>query len=187
MKNLNNMGNVFGSIVGNLVNNVRTTASAVWNDVRQGYEAVTTTHFSSSEEVWMQVTVQQAELKGSVIFIHAKDVKTSKTVVMTISTAGQYKDSQLKKLGALLCFMGQCPVETAQQACTTINQAPEKRLLVLLKGWTTDPTLANVIRVQKHDHVAKAEPKAEPVTEPKAEPKVKAKGKGKAKQLDESC
>lgn len=183
MKNLNNMGNVFGSIVGNLVTTVRTTASAVWNDVRQGYEAVTTTHFSSSEEVWMQVVVEQAELKGSVIFVKAKDVKTSKAVVMTLSTQGQYKDSQLKKLGALLGFMGQCPVETIQEAVESINQAPEKRLLVLLKGWTTDPTLANLIRVQKHDHVAKGESQ----TEPKAEPKAKAKGKAKGKQLDESC
>lgn len=182
MKNLNNMGNVFGSIVGNLVNNVRTTASAVWNDVREGYEATTKVHFSDKEQ-WFKVTVQQAELKGSVIFITAKDVKTSKTVTMTLSTQGQYKDSQLKKLGALLGFMGQCPVETIQEAVESINQAPEKRLLVLLKGWTTDPTLANLIRVQKHDHVAKGESQ----TEPKAEPKAKAKGKAKGKQLDESC
>lgn len=182
MKNLNNMGNVFGSFVGNLVNNVRTTASAVWNDVREGYEATTKVHFSEKEQ-WMQVAVQQAELKGSVIFIHAKDVKTSKTVTMTISTAGQYKDAQLKKLGALLAFMGQCPVETAEQACTAISTAPEKRLLVLLKGWKTDSALANIVRVQAHDHVAKAEPQAEP----KAKAKGKAKAKAPVQELDESC
>lgn len=184
MKNLNNMGNIIGAYLGAIVNSVRTTASAVAKDIRDGYDVATTVHFSSEEEVWMQVKVEQAELKGSVIFITAKDVKTSKTVVMTLSTAGQYKDSQLKKLGALLAFMGQCPVETPQLACTAINEAPEKRLLVLLKGWKSDDTLANIVRVQAHDHVAKAEPQAEPVTEPK--PKAKAKGKAKAQELDES-
>ena len=184
MKNLNNMGNVFGSFVGNLVNNVRTTASAVWNDVREGYEATTKVHFSDKEQ-WFKVTVVGAELKGSVIFITAKDVKTSKVVTMTLSTQGQYKDAQLKKLGALLAFMGQYPVETTQEAVEAINKAPEKRLLVLLKGWKSDDTLANIVRVQAHDHKAKGESQTEPVTEPKA--KAKGKAKAKAQELDESC
>lgn len=188
MKNLNNMGNILGGIFGDIVTNVSNVWNGVCKDVKNGYDAATTVHFSSEEEVWMQVVVQKAELKGSVIFIVAKDVKTSKTVVMTLSTAGQYKDSQLKKLGALLAFMGQCPVETPQLAVQSISTAPEKRLLVLLKGWKSDETLANVVRVQAHDHVAKAEPKAEPVTEPKpkAEPKAKGKGKAPVQELDES-
>ncbi len=183
---MKNLFNNIGSIVGNLVNNASSAASAAWEGVCEGYEATTKVHFSEKEQ-WMQVTVQQAELKGSVIFIHAKDVKTSKTVTMTIATQGQYKDAQLKKLGALLAFMGQCPVETAQQAVQSISTAPEKRLLVLLKGWKSDPTLANVVRVQAHDHIAKAEPQTEPVTEPKPKAKGKGTGKGKAKQLDETC
>ena len=183
---MKNLFNNIGSIVGNLVNNASSAALAAWEGVCEGYEATTKVHFSEKEQ-WMQVTVQQAELKGSVIFIHAKDVKTSKTVTMTIATQGQYKDAQLKKLGALLAFMGQCPVETAEQACTAISTAPEKRLLVLLKGWKTDSALANIVRVQAHDHVAKAEPKAEPVTEPKAKAKGKAKAKAPVQELDESC
>ena len=193
MKNLNNMGNILGGIFGDIVTNVSNVWNGVCKDVKNGYDAATTVHFSD-KEVWMQVVVQKAELKGSVIFIVAKDVKTSKTVVMTLSTAGQYKDSQLKKLGALLAFMGQCPMETHQLAVQAINEAPEKRLLVLLKGWKSDPTLANVVRVQAHDH--KAEPKvtepqkAEPVTKPKAKGKPKgtgnAKGKAPVQELDES-
>lgn len=183
---MKNFFNNIGSFVGNLVNNASSAASAAWEGVREGYEATTKAHFSQKEQ-WVQVKVESAQLKGSVIFIHAKEDRTGKTVTMTIATQGQYKDTQLKKLGALLAFMGQCPVETAEQACTAISQAPEKRLLVLLKGWKQDPTLANVVRVQAHDHVAKAQPSAQPQAEPKAKAKGKAKAKAPVQELDESC
>jgi hypothetical protein len=176
--------NKIGKTVGNLLNNASSAASAAWKEAKEGYEASTKIQFSD-KEVWMQVVVQKAELKGSVIFVTAKDAKTSKHMTMTLSTQGVYAENQLKKLGALLAFMGQCPKETVEEAVQAINEAPEKRVLVLLKGWKKDPTLANVIRVQAHDHVAKGdEPKAE--AKPKAK-KGNGKGKPKAQQLDESC
>jgi hypothetical protein len=148
------------------------------------HKAATKIQFSSEEEQWFQVVVTKAELKGSVIFVTGKDAKTSKSMVMTLNLSGQYRDSQTKKLGILLAFMGQCPKETVEEAVAAINEAPEKRLLVLLKAWSSDPTLANIVRVQAHDHKAKTKG-----DEPKVEVKPKAKkGKGKkAKQLDESC
>jgi hypothetical protein len=185
---MNNFFNKFGLFFGNALNNASSAASAAWDEAKKGFDAATKVQFSD-KEVWMQVVVQKAELKGSVIFVTGKDAKTSKSMVMTLNLSGQYRDSQTKKLGILLAFMGQCPKETVEEACTAINEAPEKRVLVLLKAWSSDQTLANVVRVQAHDHVAKAkgdEPKAE--AKPKIEAKKAKKSKAKAKaELDESC
>jgi hypothetical protein len=104
------------------------------------------------DPTWMQIVITKAYTKAKVIFLVFKN-EEEQTGVATFNLGGQYAENQLKKLGALLCYLGQSPQETVELMVKAINQAPEKRVLVLVKAWSSDQTMANVVRVQAHNHV----------------------------------